>query len=367
MLTEISTLRSRLSSLSRGLHPRIPGRLDLDRPLSHKSDIILFDGARRRRKRVVLMTVGCSIATCTMCPFPSESHREVTANNLLRQFDSSLEGECLADYEVLTLFCNGNFFNPREIDPTLRQSIFARARQAGVGYLVVESLPQYLTDSALREARQCLGETRLAVYMGLQSAHDFVRNVCVNTTCGRQAFERACRSLQRQGDLPGVFLLVKPPFLTELESIRDVVQSLAYLSRLEIRHATLCPTRVAPNTVLADLWARGHYQPAWLWSLLEILHAYGEAGATQPMVNTTELKEELNSDSLCFQACQACKTLLVERLEKFLFSRDLNQLRSLNCPCRAVYRRFRRLEQARWQGQTWAQRIQQYLREVGCD
>jgi len=354
-------LRSRLSALSRSLHSPNLGSGPLERALSHKSDSILFDGARRRRKRIVLLTVGCSIATCTMCPFPSESHSGVEPRHLIQQFESCLAGDRLENYEMLTLFCNGNFFSAKEIDPGVRQYIFSRAREAGLGYVVVESLPQFLTTPVLKATRKQLGATRLAVFMGLQSADDFVRNVCVNTTCSLQAFETACQGLLQQGDIPAAFLMIKPPFLTEQESIQDVLRSLTVLGRLKVRHATLCPARVAPNTLLAQLQARGDYQPASVWSLIDILLAYAESGPTQPVVNTTELKAELNPDSLCFQACSTCKAGLIEAVEEFLFSRDLAVLRRLDCPCRKAFQSRREEEQERWNPLSWQQRVERFL------
>ncbi|MFN8613827.1 MAG: hypothetical protein U0931_40210 [Vulcanimicrobiota bacterium] len=364
MSTSQAELRQRLSSLSRSLHTAEAGPARLDQPLSHKSDRILFDGRRRARKRIVLLTVGCAIATCTMCPFPSESHPQVRAEHLIEQFESSLAGDRLENYEVLTLFCNGNFFNPKEIEAGVREHIFRRARAAGVSYVVVESLPQYLTAARLETSRRQLGASRLCVFIGLQSADEFVRNVCINTTCSRAAFEAACERMLAVGDIPAAFLMIKPPFLTEQESIRDVLLSLDYLGSLGVTHVTLCPARVAPRTLLARLQELDQYQPASVWALIDILLAFGERGPALPMVNTTELKDELNADSLCFQACSTCKERLIVAVEQFLFSRELGLLRALDCACRVVYQQRRNVEQARWQKLSWEQRIQHFLNSV---
>lgn len=357
-------MRLRLSRASRSLRRNFFGELPPGRALSVKSDEILFDGRVRRRKRIVLLTTGCSIGTCTMCPFPGESHSQVRDQDLIEQFEGSFQGDSLDDYELITLFCNGNFFHDREMPTLVRQHIFARVRQARDPQIVaVESLPQFLTTEALRQVRRQLGPKKLAVFLGLQSQDEFVRQVAVNTTCTLVAFEKATRALQAQGDLPVTFLMVKPPFLTEGEAVLDCLKSLQYLTGRGLTHSTLCPTRVAPHTLLHEMHRRGLYSPPWIWSVVEVLRRNADRGGSLPMVNTTELKEDRNPDSTCAQSCPHCRHELIEGIEQFLFQRKLKLLQDLRCVCWKDYLQFVDEEQRRWGEIAPAERVRRFLRD----
>ncbi|MBT9582930.1 hypothetical protein IV102_06245 [bacterium] len=364
MLSQRMQLRSRLSAYSRGIRRNDFQDLPVDRAMGVKSDQILFDGRLRKRKRIILLTGGCSIATCTMCPFPGESRRGVRSEDLIRQFEGAFEGDCIDNYELITLFCNGNFFSDRELGPQVRAHIFERIGGSQAAILAVESLPQFLSESKIAAARRGLGFKKLAVFMGLQSADDFVREVAINTTCSRLAFERAVAILHANEYLAVAFLMVKPPFLTEAEAIEDAVASLGYLSRLGVTHSTLCPTRVAPGTLLSEMHARGHYQPGWIWSVVEILTRNADTLGSVPMVNTTELKDWINPGSCCARACPDCKESTILAIEKFLFSRDLDVLKSLHCSCYTDYQRQMQQETRRWGSLSVHERVELFLKLI---
>jgi radical SAM enzyme (TIGR01210 family) len=299
-----------------------------------------------------------------MCPFPGESRSGVRPNDLIRQFEGAFDGDCMDNYELITLFCNGNFFSDRELDPQVRNHIFERIGASQAALVAVESLPQFLTEAKVAAAGKNLGSKKLAVFMGLQSANDFVREVAVNTTCTRPAFEKAVRILQAHNHLPVAFLMVKPPFLTETEAMEDTLASLVYLSRLGVTHSTLCPTRVAPGTLLSAMHAMDYYQPGWIWSVVEILKRNADASGSVPMVNTSELKDWVNPDSRCAHACPDCQETLISALEEFLLGRDPGILRGLRCHCYAEYQRHLQSETKRWGNVPLPDRVEQFLQLI---
>ncbi|MFN8613105.1 MAG: hypothetical protein U0931_36545 [Vulcanimicrobiota bacterium] len=296
-----------------------------------------------------------------MCPFPGESHSGVRSADLIRQFEGAFAGDCIDNYELITLFCNGNFFSDRELDPLVRAHVFEQVGRSRANILAVESLPQFLTETKVENARRRLGQKQLAVFMGLQSADDFVRKVAINTTCTRLAFERAVTLLQANNCLPVAFLMFKPPFLTEVEAIEDGLASLAYLSRLGVRLSTLCPTRVAPRTLLAEMHALGYYRPGWIWSVVEILKRNADSFGSVPMVNTTELKDWVNPDSFCARACPDCSQSVICAIEQFLLGRDLGILRDLHCHCYRDYKLQVQEETERWGHLPLPRRIESFL------
>lgn len=326
-----------MTRLARGIRrPTVDLNTALDEPMSHKSTRILFDGHLVWRKRIVLLTSGCRVATCSMCPFPNEALPGVTGQHLIRQFDVSFEHDDISQYEMVTIFCNGNFFNDQEIPSEVRSYMFRRARDAGAKYVTVESLPQYITPARVAAAKEDLGDVIMTVFIGFQSANDTVRNVAINTTCSRQAFEAAHYLLDSYGYHVASFLMVKPPFVTEDEAVEDVVSSTKYLASIGVKYATLCPMRVAPLTVAERMYQHGLYRPAKIWTTVECLRRVHEIPGVTVMVNTTELKQEMNTDSVCIDQCPHCTTHVTTAIEKYLFSRDLSDL-DVTCSCREEY------------------------------
>ncbi len=246
----------------------------LDQPQSVQDGVIQTPEGPRLRRRVVLTAHGCSVATCTMCPLPDEAvdaKVPVTLENWMAQLGAALD-DCPADLHTLTLFHNGNWFADREVSPDWRAAVYTYLRRATpVRELVIESLPQYLTPQRLAHARTFLGpDIKLTVAIGLQSSSQLVRELCIASTCLEDTFADAVKRLQAQGDDAQVFLMFKPPFLSVEESIWDLRESIRYCQTLGLT-PTVCPMRIAANTVVADLAARGLYEAPTLWQLYDAL------------------------------------------------------------------------------------------------
>ncbi len=350
-------LRNRLTSLARSIRRPTVGSFDVQ-----KQDKILFLGGTVTRKRIILSTSGCQVKTCLMCPFPNETAAGYDGKNIIEQFDACFVNDSIDCYDMITLFCNGNFFNDGEIAPIARQYIFNRIKTSKARFVVVESLPQYFTERQAKLASEQIGDKKLCLFMGLQSSNDQVRRLCVNTTTTQKNFENAVRLLQERSWIPMAFLMIKPPFLTEQEAIDDTVNSTRYLASLGVDYTTLCPNRVAPYTV-ADLVSKaGQYSVPWIWSVVDVLKQTHDIVGVTPMVNTSELKPEINPDSICCtNRCHECNVHLIAAIERYLFTRDITLLDDMKCDCYEHYLRFKQEEQTRWGNMTLPERVELFL------
>src|SRR5687767_14125806 len=84
--------------------------------------VVRPDGSVAVRKKVILMTRGCSVPTCTMCPFTNENlYKTRTPVGLMEQVRSVLtRTEDEPRYTVMALYNDGNFFADAEISTDLR-------------------------------------------------------------------------------------------------------------------------------------------------------------------------------------------------------------------------------------------------------
>ncbi len=261
----------------------------LNEPQSVQTDTIQTPEGPRTRRRIVLTAHGCSVATCTMCPLPDEAVDKavpVTLDHWMNQLREGFRPVLLGQsIHTLTLFHNGNWFADREVPEAWREEIYCYLRATDIRELVVESLPQYLTAERLAHARRYLGPAiKLTVAIGLQSSSELVRELCIASTCLEGTFQRAVELLHAQGDAAQVFLMFHPPFLTIEESMWDLRDSIAYVKACGAT-PTICPMRIAPNTVVWDLAAKGLYTAPDLYELQSAIHGIDNVRVAMSLVS----------------------------------------------------------------------------------
>ncbi|WP_411150162.1 hypothetical protein [Streptomyces sp. A30] len=331
----VKDLRRRIGDLS--LQLRTPGtQAKPAEPRFVDFDMIrLANGDVVGRKKVIVMSGGCSVPTCTMCPFTNLNNYGIdggtSRESLLDQVRRTLaRTEDEPSYEVLSLYNDGSFFAPREIPRDVQVEIARLVEAAGVKRLVVESLPQFVTEPVLAPFVQALGEVDLEIGIGLQSADMLVRETLVNTRISQVSFERALTVMAGQGVDPKIYLMIKPPFLTDSEAVTDVVQSVDYLTGLGVQGMTLCPTRVSRNTVAWELWQAGLYTPPNLWTVVEAIRRVHERLAVR--VACVNLRGT-DFESVFPDACPACADRVVDALMQFGESGEEGDLPE-ECRCR---------------------------------
>jgi radical SAM enzyme (TIGR01210 family) len=212
-----------------------------------------------------------------------------------------------------------------------RQQIYRVIAQSHCEGIMVESLPQFITPKAIAEAKAFLGKKRLFVGIGLQSADDLIRSVCINTTCTKGQFEHASHLLWENGYTPKVYLMVKPPFLTEREAVTETSQSIRYVADLGYSDATICPTRIAPHTIVAELAKRGMYSSPSLWTIVDILNEVNSTCSIR--IACLDINGQ-DADTIYPRTCISCTPVLLNALEKFNIERDLTAIATLSCFCR---------------------------------
>ncbi|MFI9788625.1 radical SAM protein [Kitasatospora sp. NPDC051984] len=324
----IGDLSLRLRTSGTQIRPAEPRFTDYD-------SIRLPDGELVGRKKVIIMSGGCSVPTCTMCPFTNFNNYGIdggtSGESLLDQVRRTLaRTEDEPAYDVLSLYNDGSFFAPREIPRNVQVEIARLVASAGVKRLVVESLPQFVTAAVLAPFVKALGDVRLEIGIGLQSADELVRETLVNTRISQKSFERALAVMSDLGVDPKIYLMIKPPFVSEGEAVTDVVESVDYLTGLGVRGVTLCPTRVSRNTVAWELWQAGQYTPPNLWTVVEAVRRVHERLAVR--VACVNLRGT-DFESVFPDACPACADGVVDALMRFGESGAAADLPA-DCSCR---------------------------------
>jgi radical SAM enzyme (TIGR01210 family) len=177
----------------------------------------------------------------------------------------------------LKLYNSGNFFDPQAIPPEDYPPI-ARLTDP-FERVTVECHPR-LVGRRCREFHRLLAAD-LEVAMGLETIHPDVLPR-LNKRMTLDDFAGAVRALHEERIAVRAFLLVRPPFLSDVEGLEWARRSLDYAFSLGVGCCSLIPTR-AGNGAMEELARQGLFAPPSLEALEGALE-YGlslRAGSVQ--------------------------------------------------------------------------------------
>ncbi len=204
---------------------------------------------------------------CLMCDlWKNTLDRETPAGAIPAQIDYALGR--LPGARQVKLYNSGSFFDRRAIPVEDHAAIAARI--AGFEHVIVECHPALVGAECFAFRDRLHG--RLEVAMGLETVHP-EKLQRLNKRMTVEQFRAAADRL-REGDVDlRVFILVKPPFMREEESLEWAARSLDFAFDSGAMVATLIPTR-GGNGAMEELAASGDFAPP----RLETVEAAAEYG-----------------------------------------------------------------------------------------
>jgi radical SAM enzyme (TIGR01210 family) len=233
--------------------------------------------------------------------------------------------------EVLKIYTSGNFIDEREVQ---REAQLAIVKMAAAKYkrLLVESRPEFVTEDRVKPL---LGHgVELEIAFGLESANDRVLDETVNK--GNTADENRQGALRARafGARVKSYLLLKPPFLTEAESIADCVEAAAYAAPFSDT-VSVNPMNIHKGTLVERLFYDGAYRPPWLWSVVDVMEkAIPRMGGKARLMSAPTGASTRRGASNCGK----CDAAVLAAIQKASVDQDVGHFRGLDCTCRARWR-----------------------------
>ena len=309
---------------------RIDREMDLRKPVTVWRSQDLQDGRQAESLTIILRTVGCRWNRCTMCGFAGEG-APAKADDLIAQFEYAMQRSS-PEVSVVKIYTSGSFLDPDEMPLAARDEILKRLEASGIGKLVIETRPEYVTAERIEA---CLSRLPTEFAIGLETASDLIRENVIRKGFSFQDYVAASEAVHRQGGRIKAYLLLKPPLLSEGLAMRDAIAS-AKAARLyaDILSLNLC--NVQRNTVVERMWERGEFRPPWLWSALEVLMS-----VPGPIVCDTVGAGTRRGP----HNCGKCDDAVAEAIRKHALSQDVGPLHSLDCECRSTWRELMELEE----------------------
>ncbi|MFW9809576.1 MAG: archaeosine biosynthesis radical SAM protein RaSEA [Candidatus Thorarchaeota archaeon] len=288
---------------------------------------------------IVLSTIGCAHARsdsggCTMCSYLLDGTQSMpSSEQLVEQFNHAMhELEGKSGPLSVKIYTSGSFLDNEEIPEDARSEILRIiSRDERVREVVLESRPEYVQDSVLSNVRRILGDRRIEIGMGLESASDTIRSVCINKSFDLETFKASLGIAKAHNIGMRAYVLLKPPLLTERDSLRDAISTIRHAQDMGVTTVSLNPVNVQNDTLVEKLWNRGKYRPPWLWSVLEVLL---EAS------NVTDGWMRVVCDPVAggkrrgAHNCGKCDNEFIQAIRDFSINQDPSILRTLSCDCR---------------------------------
>ena len=281
---------------------------------------------------IIFRTQGCSWALksgCSMCGYFNDSMwKKVSDNDLLTQFKDAMNQ--YSEEQFVKIFTSGSFLDDNEIKPKIRDEILSTLVKTAEK-VSVESRSEYITDEKLSAIQDMFGSKTFEVGVGLETANDFIREHAINKGFTFNSYKKAAETLKKYDAKLKTYVLVKPPFLTEKESIKNSIATIKKIDSITDT-ISLNPTNVQRNTVVDYLWKRKQFRPAWLWSIVEILKQ-------SKKLTDAHVKCDIAGGGSIRGAhnCKSCDRSFLDAIAKFSLSQDTKVFDDLTCTCRETW------------------------------
>jgi archaeosine synthase beta-subunit len=204
------------------------------------------------------------------------------------------------DHSHLKLYNAGSFFDSSAIPPEEYAAV-ARLSEP-FQRTIVESHPALVGPRSLSFRDMLTGQ--LEVAMGLETAHPEVLER-LNKHMTLEQFRRAAEFLTKEDIGVRVFILVRPPWLSEEDGVEWAKRSLDYAFDCGASVCSLIPTR-AGNGAMEALSATGEFAPPSLPSLEKALEYGLELRAGRVFADLWDIDR--------FVACPDCSRARIDRI-----------------------------------------------------
>jgi archaeosine synthase beta-subunit len=230
-----------------------------------------------------MRTAGCRHALaggCTMCDYggapkrPSLESQMVAAKDMCDHIEAGNEGH--SDYALFNVNGIGSFFDSREIPVEVRHYILGRIA-ANVGSfkkleMATETRFEFMNEEILAELREYLGwEAVIEIGFGLESLNDLVREGAMNKKLDKK-WEEKIALMRRYNIKICLHFQLKPPFLTERETVDEVTNTIKYLIEQKLAdNIIVMSMNIRQATLVGKMYEAGEYELPGYWTVVEIM------------------------------------------------------------------------------------------------
>ena len=323
----MKTLEKECKVQKKGFIPRVK---DTIKPVSVWSEKDILNGKIVDTFVIIFRTQGCSWALksgCSMCGYFNDSAwTKVSNEDLLKQFQIAMEK--YKNQPFVKIFTSGSFLDDKEIPIVVMKKILSKLYKTAEK-VSVESRPEYIKEKKIKQIKEITSSKIFEIGIGLETANDIIRKNCLNKGFTFNDYKKATDILKKYNISIKTYILIKPPFLTEKESIDDAIQTVEKIKDIT-DIISFNPVNVQKNTYVSFLWSQRKYRPPWLFSIVKILKQSKKIARDKiikcDIVGGGNIRGAHN--------CKNCNKDFLNAINNFSLKQNTNVFKKLNCNCK---------------------------------
>ncbi|MCP4213573.1 MAG: archaeosine biosynthesis radical SAM protein RaSEA [bacterium] len=333
-----------ISDIQKHIHSQIPEEkfdtTEVAKPTEVRREI--FEGVYHKRAVVFLMSNGCEWALkdahgCTMCGHIGKQTRRIEsipAEDFIHQFNEEFDRFDFNEFPLLNIYNNGSFLNDREIPAKARQDILEKVdSNPHIKMVVIETRPEFVTEEKILEIKRLLPHKQVEIAIGLELKNNTYRKLCLNKGFPLKCFDAAATIISRHLHLRA-YVFVKPPFLTEKESIDEAVRTVEHAFAQGCTTVSLEACTIQDHTLVKFLYDRQMYLPPRLWSIMEVVKRSVPNGR-KLLIGLFKFYPSPNAVPY---NCPECSDRVMEAIVKYNSTLDVGALEGLDCSCKQQWK-----------------------------
>jgi len=274
---------------------------------------------------IILRTKGCAWALksgCSMCGYINDAMLEnVSDEDLFFQFSEAMKK--FNDQKIVKIFTSGSFLDKNEVSEVMQEKI-CEILEKKTRKVIVESRPEFVNKEKLKKLKKLCA---LEIAVGLESANDRVLEYSINKGFALKDYLRAAEIIKDICSLK-TYILLKPPFLTEKEGIKDAINTVKIAGEYSST-ISLNPVNIQKNTFVEFLWKRNEYRTPWLWSVAEVLKKSKKLTDAHLMCSPTGGGTRRGAHN-----CGKCDKKILSAIQNFSLTQNLSVFDNLYCECK---------------------------------
>lgn len=332
-----------IAEAQRIIHAQIPKEIHTTNKVASPTDIReeVFNGSNHQRAVIYLMSNGCEWALksgqgCTMCGHLAKQTRQdktISVDDFLRQFETEFDKIDFKRYPLLNLYNNGSFLNDNEIPREARREMIKKInRNRDIKMVVLETRPEFVSEEKIKELKTLMPNKHVEVAIGLETKDDGYRMLCINKGFSLRQFDRAASIITKYVNLR-TYVLLKPLFLTEKESIEQAVEAIEYSFRRGAATVSLEACTVQKYTLTEHFYKLGLYNTPWLWSIVEVVKRVKTRGKL-----IVGLFQFYPCPDTVPHNCDRCNEGVMETIRQYNRTLDVKSFDRITCKCKKTWR-----------------------------
>ncbi len=236
---------------------------------------------------------------------------------------------------VVSIFNEGNLLNSEEIPHSQLLNIIQDLSIRGVKKLIIESRPEYIHESILKDIKNVSGAMEIEIGIGLESQNDFIRNELFLKEIELADYSNALSLISKVGLRSLMYIILKPAFLNESQAVRETIDSIKYAFSAGANVVSIEPLGVEPHTITELLYNEKLYELPKLWSVLKCINETYMLGEIRIGGYQYEPRPTIYPGN-----CDKCTEKFIQKIHEWNSNYDISSLNSISCSCYKDYEKM---------------------------